>query len=94
MKFNCVKNYFMSKIEMNRRQCYSWEAGVNNFAFIILQGAYTGVCSQQHVPSYKNSIDKFRAQKVDSVICVAVNDPYVLNAWAEKLQVKDAVSLP
>lgn len=86
MKFNCVKNYFMSKIEMNRR---------NNFAFIILlQGAYTGVCSQQHVPSYKNSIDKFRAQKVDSVICVAVNDPYVLNAWAEKLQVKDAVSLP
>lgn len=85
----------MSKIEMNRRQCYSWEAGVNNFAFIILlQGAYTGVCSQQHVPSYKNSIDKFRAQKVDSVICVAVNDPYVLNAWAEKLQVKDAVSIP
>ncbi|XP_062157085.1 peroxiredoxin-2F, mitochondrial [Alnus glutinosa] len=56
-----------------------------------LPGAYTGVCSQQHVPSYKNSIDKFRAQKVDSVICVAVNDPYVLNAWAEKLQVKDAI---
>ncbi|KAE8023687.1 hypothetical protein FH972_009359 [Carpinus fangiana] len=56
-----------------------------------LPGAYTGVCSQQHVPSYKNSIDKFRAQKVDSVICVAVNDPYVLNAWGEKLQVKDAI---
>lgn len=63
-------------------------------AFSILQGAYTGVCSQQHVPSYKNNIDKFRAEKVDSVICVAVNDPYVMNAWAEKLQAKDAVSYP
>lgn len=79
---------------MNPHHCYSWEAGVANFAFIILPGAYTGICSKHHAPGYKNSIDKFRAQKVDSVICVAVNDPYVLNAWAEKLQVKDAVSLP
>ncbi|KAG2721711.1 hypothetical protein I3843_02G080700 [Carya illinoinensis] len=56
-----------------------------------LPGAYTGVCSQQHVPSYKNNIGKFRDEKVDSVICVAVNDPYVLNAWAEKLEAKDAI---
>lgn len=46
------------------------------------------------MPSYKNNINKFRNEKVDSVICVAVNDPYVLNAWAEKLEAKDAVSLP
>jgi peroxiredoxin len=46
------------------------------------------------VPSYKNNIDKFKAEKIDSVICVAVNDPYVLNAWAEKLEAKDAVSYP
>ncbi|XP_024019805.1 peroxiredoxin-2F, mitochondrial [Morus notabilis] len=56
-----------------------------------LPGAYTGVCSQQHVPSYKNNIDKFKAKGIDSVICVAVNDPYVLNGWAEKLQAKDAI---
>ncbi|KAG6668314.1 peroxiredoxin-2F, mitochondrial-like isoform X2 [Carya illinoinensis] len=56
-----------------------------------LPGAYTGVCSQQHVPSYKNNIDKFRAEKVDSVICVAVNDPYAMNAWAEKLEAKDSI---
>lgn len=46
------------------------------------------------MPSYKNNIEKFRAQKVDSVICVAVNDPYVMNAWAEKLEATNAVSLP
>lgn len=56
-----------------------------------LPGAYTGVCSQQHVPSYKNNIDKFKAKGIDSVICVSVNDPYVMNGWAEKLQAKDAI---
>ncbi|XP_016463315.1 peroxiredoxin-2F, mitochondrial [Nicotiana tabacum] len=56
-----------------------------------LPGAYTGVCSMQHVPSYKNNIDKFKAKGIDSVICVAVNDPYAMNGWAEKLQAKEAI---
>uniref|UniRef100_A0A7C9CXR3 Glutaredoxin-dependent peroxiredoxin n=1 Tax=Opuntia streptacantha TaxID=393608 RepID=A0A7C9CXR3_OPUST len=56
-----------------------------------LPGAYTGVCSAQHVPSYKNNIDKFKAKGVDSVICVAINDPYVMNGWAEKLEAKHAI---
>ncbi|XP_060217661.1 peroxiredoxin-2F, mitochondrial isoform X1 [Lycium barbarum] len=56
-----------------------------------LPGAYTGVCSMQHVPSYKNNIDKFKAKGIDSVICVAVNDPYVMNGWAERLQAKEAI---
>ncbi|KAJ0035408.1 hypothetical protein Pint_24883 [Pistacia integerrima] len=59
--------------------------------FIFFQGAYTGVCSHQHVPSYKNNIDKFKAKGIDSIVCVAVNDPYVLNAWAENLKAKDAI---
>ncbi|KAK2966899.1 hypothetical protein RJ640_028909, partial [Escallonia rubra] len=54
-------------------------------------GAFTGVCSAQHVPSYKNNIDKFKGKGVDSVICVAINDPYVMNGWAEKLEAKDAI---
>lgn len=58
----------------------------------VCQGAYTGVCSQQHVPSYKNNIEKLKAKGIDSVICVAVNDPYVINGWAEKLEAKHAVS--
>lgn len=56
-----------------------------------LPGAFTGVCSAQHVPSYKSNIDKFKAKGIDSVICVAVNDPYVMNGWAEKLQAKEAI---
>ncbi|XP_068332831.1 peroxiredoxin-2F, mitochondrial-like [Pyrus communis] len=56
-----------------------------------LPGAFTGVCSAQHVPSYKNQIDKFKAKGVDSVICVAVNDPYVMNGWANNLEAKEAI---
>lgn len=56
-----------------------------------LPGAYTGVCSAQHVPSYKNNIDKFRTKGIDHVVCVAVNDPYVINGWAEKLDAKNAI---
>ncbi|KAK7303275.1 hypothetical protein RJT34_14178 [Clitoria ternatea] len=56
-----------------------------------LPGAYTGVCSNKHVPAYRDNIDKFKAKGIDSVICVAINDPYTMNAWAEKLQAKDAI---
>ncbi|KAJ3694062.1 hypothetical protein LUZ60_009542 [Juncus effusus] len=56
-----------------------------------LPGAYTGVCSTQHVPSYKKNMDKFKAKGINSVICVAVNDPYTMNGWAEKLQAKDDI---
>lgn len=70
-----------------------WSDNIGDcYLYHIFQGAYTGVCSQAHVPSYKNNIDKLKAKGVDSVICVSVNDPYALNGWAEKLQAKDAVS--
>ncbi|KAK8961086.1 hypothetical protein KSP40_PGU004654 [Platanthera guangdongensis] len=49
-----------------------------------LPGAFTGICSQ-HVPSYKNNFEKLKAKGIDSVVCVAVNDPYALNGWAEIL---------
>ncbi|XP_057249677.1 peroxiredoxin-2F, mitochondrial isoform X2 [Beta vulgaris subsp. vulgaris] len=56
-----------------------------------LPGAFTGVCSAQHVPSYKTNIDKLKAKGVDSIVCVSVNDPYVMHGWAEKLEAKDAI---
>ncbi|KAK4433990.1 Peroxiredoxin-2F, mitochondrial [Sesamum alatum] len=92
--------------DVSLQRARSWDEGVSSkFATTPLReifkdkkvvifglpGAYTGVCSAQHVPSYKNNVDKFKAKGIDSVICVAVNDPYVLNGWAEKLQAKEAI---
>jgi glutaredoxin/glutathione-dependent peroxiredoxin len=48
-----------------------------------LPGAYTGTCSTAHVPSFMRTRDKLMAKGVDEVICVAVNDPFVMKAWGE-----------
>ncbi len=46
-------------------------------------GAYTGVCTTAHVPSFIRTRDKFAARGVDEIICVSVNDPFVMKAWGE-----------
>jgi peroxiredoxin len=48
-----------------------------------LPGAYTGTCSTAHVPSFMATIDDFKAKGVDEVICLSVNDPFVMKAWGD-----------
>ncbi len=48
-----------------------------------LPGAYTGPCSTIHLPSFIRTADEFRAKGVDEIICIAVNDPFVLKAWGD-----------
>lgn len=48
-----------------------------------LPGAYTGTCTSAHVPSFMRTKDDFTAKGVDEIICVSVNDPFVMGAWGE-----------
>ena len=48
-----------------------------------LPGAYTGTCSTAHVPSFMRTIDAMKAKGVDEVICLSVNDPFVMDAWSK-----------
>ena len=47
-------------------------------------GAFTPTCHLKHLPSFIESADEFKRHGIDKVVCVAVNDPFVLAAWAEK----------
>lgn len=54
-----------------------------NVVIFGLPGAYTGTCTTSHVPSFMRVMDKLAAKGVDEVICLAVNDPFVMKAWGE-----------
>lgn len=48
-----------------------------------LPGAYTGTCTTAHVPSFMRAKGGFDAKGVDEIVCVSVNDPFVMKAWGE-----------
>ena len=57
-------------------------AAGKTIALFAVPGAFTPTCSNQHVPSYLDNLAALKAAGVDEVWCVAVNDPFVMGAWA------------
>ena len=48
-----------------------------------LPGAYTGPCTTAHIPSFIRTAEAFRKKGVEEIICISVNDPFVLKAWGD-----------
>lgn len=59
-----------------------------------LPGAFTPTCSSSHVPRYNQLVPQFRANGVDDVICVSVNDAFVMNEWKRSQKAERVTFLP
>ena len=68
-------------------------AGKTVVAF-SLPGAFTPTCSTSHVPRYDELAPVFRTHGVDAILCISVNDTFVMNAWREDQAVENVVFVP
>jgi len=56
-------------------------------------GAFTPTCSNQHLPGYIEQADALRAKGVDDIICMSVNDAFVMDSWGKDRGAGDKVRL-
>jgi len=59
-----------------------------------LPGAFTPTCSTSHLPRYEELYAEFKAQGVDAVVCVSVNDAFVMFQWGKSQNAKNVFLLP
>ena len=62
-------------------------------ALFSVPGAFTPTCSARHLPGFVDKIDELRAKGVDEVACTAVNDAFVLQAWAASAGAEGKVTM-
>ncbi|MEO8275866.1 MAG: peroxiredoxin [Thermoanaerobaculia bacterium] len=56
-------------------------------------GAFTPTCSNEHLPGYIERLEELRSQGIELVACVAVNDPYVMQAWGAAQGVGESIQM-
>ncbi len=62
-------------------------------ALFAVPGAFTPTCTARHLPGFLDAADAIRAAGADEIACVAVNDPFVLKAWAREQGVDGRVTM-
>ncbi|MGK7924149.1 MAG: peroxiredoxin [Spirulina sp.] len=68
--------------------------GGKRVVLFSLPGAFTPTCSSTHLPRYEELYDEIKAQGVDEIICLSVNDAFVMFQWGQKLGADKVFLLP
>ncbi|MCR4279026.1 MAG: peroxiredoxin [bacterium] len=59
-----------------------------------LPGAFTPTCSTTHAPGYEKRFNDFKEAGIDDIICLSVNDAFVMYQWGKNLEIKNVKMLP
>ena len=59
-----------------------------------LPGAFTPTCSSTHLPRYNELAPVFKAQGIDAIVCISVNDPFVMEEWAKDQEADNVLLVP
>lgn len=89
------------QVTFRTRQGHSWKdittdeifAGKKVIVF-SLPGAFTPTCSSSHVPRYNELAPAFKAKGVDAVVCISVNDGFVMEEWGKAQHAENVTFLP
>ncbi|MEL6777763.1 MAG: peroxiredoxin [Cyanobacteria bacterium J06597_16] len=80
---------------------YRWEDKTTEDLFagkkivlFSLPGAFTPTCSSNHLPRYEELFDEFKAQGVDEIYCISVNDAFVMFQWGKQQGVDKIKLIP
>ena len=57
--------------------------GGKKVVLFAVPGAFTPTCSKQHLPGFVENADKIKAQGIDTIACISVNDVFVMDAWGK-----------
>lgn len=63
-------------------------------AVFSLPGAFTPTCSTSHVPRYNELAETFKKHGVDSIVCISVNDAFVMNEWQKEQEAENITFIP
>ena len=67
--------------------------GDKRVVVFAVPGAFTPTCSQAHLPGYVALADKIKAKGVDTIVCLSVNDAYVMDAWGKASNAEEIMML-
>ena len=67
--------------------------GGKTVVLFAVPGAFTPTCSNAHLPGFVAHAEQFKAKGVDSIMCVSVNDAFVMKAWGEAHNANEVMML-
>ena len=82
-----IPSVTLSKLDTDKPQPVSTQELFSNkkIVLVAVTGAFTPDCSNDHLPGFVQNADKIKQHGIDEIVCISVNDPFVMQKWGESV---------